>query len=43
MAIDPPADVGMALEDVDTPALIIDLDAFESNVQRMASDVKQAG
>ncbi|MGK0168286.1 MAG: 3-hydroxy-D-aspartate aldolase, partial [Gammaproteobacteria bacterium] len=42
-AIDPPADVGMALEDVDTPALIIDLDAFESNVQRMASDVKQAG
>ena len=30
-----PAKVGMALEDVSTPALIIDLDAFENNVELM--------
>jgi D-serine deaminase-like pyridoxal phosphate-dependent protein len=28
----PPATVGMALADVDTPALILDLDAFEANL-----------
>src|SRR3990170_1647666 len=32
----PPASVGMSLADVDTPALVIDLDAFERNLQRMA-------
>jgi len=32
----PPAEVGMRLEDVDTPALILDLDAFEANLKRLA-------
>ena len=30
-----PAEVGMSLEDVSTPALIVDLDAFERNVASM--------
>ncbi len=36
MTARPPADVGMPLEEVDTPALIIELDAFEANLTRMA-------
>ena len=39
----PPASPGMALADVDTPALIVDLDAFERNLQRMADAVSKAG
>ncbi len=35
----PPADVGMPLEAVDTPALLLDLDAFERNVSRLAQAV----
>ena len=31
----PPAEVGMRLEEVDTPALILDLDAFETNLKRL--------
>src|SRR5919109_5141842 len=31
----PPAAVGQRLEDVDTPALILDLDAFERNLQSL--------
>ena len=31
-----PAEIGMSLEDVDTPALLLDLDAFEFNIQLMA-------
>ncbi|TDJ37842.1 MAG: DSD1 family PLP-dependent enzyme [Gammaproteobacteria bacterium] len=38
-----PAGVGMALEDVSTPALIIDLDAFERNVRRMGYFIKEKG
>jgi 3-hydroxy-D-aspartate aldolase len=34
-----PAVVGMRLEEVDTPALILELDAFESNVKRLADAV----
>jgi D-serine deaminase-like pyridoxal phosphate-dependent protein len=34
-----PATVGMRLEEVDTPALILDLDAFESNLKRLAGAV----
>ena len=30
-----PATVGMRLEEVDTPALILDLDAFETNLRRL--------
>ncbi len=43
MTVRPPADVGMPLEEVDTPALIIELDAFEANLTRMADAAKAAG
>lgn len=43
MTVRPPADVGMLLEDVDTPALIIELDAFEANLSKMAQAAKAAG
>lgn len=33
----------MGLEEVDTPALIIELDAFEANLTRMAETAKSAG
>jgi 3-hydroxy-D-aspartate aldolase len=36
----PPAGVGQRLEDVDTPALVIDLDAFERNLRTLADSVK---
>lgn len=39
----PPAHPGQPLSDVDTPALIIDLDAFERNLARMADHVAKAG
>jgi 3-hydroxy-D-aspartate aldolase len=35
MTIRPPAEIGMPLDDVDTPALIVDLDAFERNLRRL--------
>ncbi len=38
-----PANVGMALADVDTPALLIDLDAFERNLNKMQSFADRAG
>jgi D-serine deaminase-like pyridoxal phosphate-dependent protein len=31
-----PAEVGMRLEEVDTPALVLELDAFEANLRRLA-------
>ena len=34
-----PAEAGMRLEEVDTPALILDLDAFEANLKRLAEAV----
>jgi 3-hydroxy-D-aspartate aldolase len=39
----PPATAGMPLAQVDTPALLIDLEAFERNLERMASFVRKAG
>lgn len=39
----PPASPGMPLADVDTPALLVDLDAFERNLRRMADATKKAG
>lgn len=39
----PPAEPGMTLDQVDTPALLVDLDAFERNLQRMADAVDRAG
>lgn len=38
----PPAAPGMALADVDTPALVIDLDVFEANLKRMSEAVAKA-
>ena len=35
----PPADAGMPLEAVDTPALLLDLDAFERNLTRPAAAI----
>jgi 3-hydroxy-D-aspartate aldolase len=43
MANEAPARPGMALRDVDTPALIIDLDGFERNLRRMSDAVAKAG
>jgi 3-hydroxy-D-aspartate aldolase len=36
MTTRPPAEVGMTLDEVDTPALLIDLDAFEGNLKALA-------
>ncbi len=38
-----PARVGDAVDDIDTPALIVDLDAFERNLDLMANAVRGAG
>src|SRR6267143_4126009 len=43
MTTRPPAEIGMSLEEVDTPALIVDLDAFERNLRRLADRVQGAG
>ena len=43
MPAPPPASTGMPLAQVDTPALVIDLDAFERNLARMADFAKRAG
>jgi 3-hydroxy-D-aspartate aldolase len=40
---DPPSEVGCALDEIDTPALILDLDAFDRNVAKMASYAAFAG
>jgi 3-hydroxy-D-aspartate aldolase len=42
MTTRPPAEIGMPLEAVETPALLLDLNAFEKNLSRMATDVKSA-
>ena len=39
----PPAKIGMPLEMVDTPALLIDLDAFEHNLNKMSDTVSKTG
>ena len=39
MTVNAPAEVGMRLEEVDTPALILELDAFESNLKRLTDAV----
>jgi 3-hydroxy-D-aspartate aldolase len=35
----PPADVGMSVAEIDTPALVVDLDAYEHNLDRMAASL----
>src|SRR5262249_55487873 len=39
----PPAAIGAAVADIETPALVIDLDAFERNVAKMADFARSAG
>ena len=36
MIVRPPAHIGDTIEDIDTPALIVDLDKFEKNIDKMA-------
>jgi len=36
----PPAAVGMAVEQVDTPALLLDMDAFERNLDRLVHSLR---
>jgi 3-hydroxy-D-aspartate aldolase len=43
MTIQPPAEIGMSLDEVDTPALIIDLAAFERNLKRLAERAAASG
>lgn len=38
-----PAEIGMTIDQVATPALIIELDAFENNVRRMRNFLRQSG
>ncbi|MFI5099424.1 MAG: DSD1 family PLP-dependent enzyme [Actinomycetes bacterium] len=38
-----PAAPGMALDEVDTPALVVDLDVFEANLDRMAAFIAASG
>src|SRR5690349_9493973 len=39
----PPAQPGMREDEIDTPALVIDLDAFEANLDRMAALLAPTG
>jgi len=43
MTTPPPARVGDPADAIDTPALVIDLDAFERNLDRMAAFAKETG
>ena len=43
MRVPPPAEPGMALEDVDTPSLVVELEPFERNIARMAGAISEAG
>jgi D-serine deaminase-like pyridoxal phosphate-dependent protein len=43
MPLPPPATVGMPLADADTPALLLDLDAFEHNLRTMTDAVRPLG
>lgn len=39
----PPAEIGAAVAEIETPALVIDLDAFDRNVAKMAAFARAAG
>src|SRR5204862_2368858 len=43
MTTRPPAEIGMSLDELDTPALIVELDAFERNLRRLAERVAGSG
>src|SRR5437588_808333 len=38
-----PAQIGNTIDEIDTPALIVDLDAFEYNVHKLANFARSAG
>jgi D-serine deaminase-like pyridoxal phosphate-dependent protein len=40
---EPPARIGAPIDEIDTPALVLDLDAFEQNLERMAAFARSAG
>ena len=39
----PPAKEGMSIDEIDTPALVVDLDIYERNLDKMAAMVINAG
>ena len=43
VGMDVPAEIGMSLEEVCTPSLIVDLDAFEKNVATLRDFITKAG
>ena len=43
MTINIPASIGMPIEEIDTPCLLLDLDAFKRNVAKMAKFIKENG
>src|SRR4051812_5202821 len=43
MSINVPASIGMPIEEIDTPCLLLELDPFERNVARMANFIKENG
>jgi 3-hydroxy-D-aspartate aldolase len=43
MTTRPPAEIGMSLDEVDTPALVVDLDAFERNLRRLPERIAGTG
>lgn len=43
MAQHPPAKVGMSINEIDTPALVVDLDVYERNLDKMADMIKASG
>jgi D-serine deaminase-like pyridoxal phosphate-dependent protein len=40
MTVRPAADIGMTLEEIDTPCLLLDLDVFERNLDRLAESLR---
>lgn len=43
MSINIPASIGTPVEEIDTPCLMLDLDAFERNVAKMADFIRENG
>lgn len=43
ISLPPAAVAGQALEQIDTPALLLDIDAFDRNLDRMQDSVRRAG
>src|SRR5205814_9870651 len=39
----PPAEIGAAIADIDTPALVVDLDALDRNIDKMAEFSRTTG